>query len=67
MGKCTNLANHQNHICQLKIQQKFDEVKQLGRDATFFCLNCESPTKDVQRVCDPKPYQGKTGVLKWKK
>ncbi len=67
MGKCTNPANHANHICQLKIQQKFDEVKKLGKDATFFCSNCESPTTDPQKVCVSAPYQGKVGILKWKK
>ena len=63
---CKNSANHVNHICQLKIQQKFDEIKKLGKEAGFFCKNCEAPAVDPERLCEPTPFQGKVGILKWK-
>ncbi len=66
MGKCSNPQEHANHICQLKVKQLFPEVKKLKVDAMHFCGNCEAPTNDPTKVCDPKEYKGKPNILKWK-
>lgn len=67
MGKCTQPGNHNNHICQLKLQQKLDEVKNLKVDAAFYCGNCDAPSRMEENLCDPRKYSGKPGILKWKK
>ena len=64
---CKNQDKHTEHICQLKINQQFDEVKKLGKEAAHFCANCEAPSNNPEKLCDPKLYEGKPGVLKWKK
>jgi hypothetical protein len=64
--KCHNPANHANHICQLKVQQNFEEVKRLKKGATHYCRNCEAGSVNSENLCDPAPYQGKVGILKWK-
>ncbi|MEW5895068.1 MAG: hypothetical protein AB1650_04865 [Candidatus Omnitrophota bacterium] len=64
---CKNQGEHASHICQMKINQKFDEVKKLSKEATHFCENCEAPTNNTACVCSPKIYSGKPGILKWKK
>ena len=66
MGQCKKPQEHSNHVCQLKINQKLEEVKQLKVDATHFCKICEAASNKPECLCDPRPYQGKVGILKWK-
>jgi len=63
---CKNQENHETHICRMKVAQKFDDVKKLGKDADYFCVNCEAPSNNPDNLCKPKQYEGKAGVLKWK-
>lgn len=66
MDKCHDPANHSNHVCQLKIDQKFDLVRELKKDATHFCKLCENPSNKPEHLCCPEVYKGKPGLLKWK-
>lgn len=66
MMKCKKEQEHDQHICQLKLNQQFDKIKELGEDAGHFCTNCEAQSKDPQFLCAPRPFKGKPGILKWK-
>lgn len=63
---CKNPENHSHHICQMKIQQRMDDIKALKKDATHFCKQCEAPSNKPEHLCAPRAYIGRPGVLKWK-
>ena len=66
MDSCKKPDKHNEHICQLKLNQQFDKVRELGRDSNFFCTICEAQSNQIDAVCSPRKFQGKPGVLKWK-
>ncbi len=63
---CKDEANHANHICQMKISQKFDEVRELSRNAQFYCKVCDAQSNKEEHLCEPAQFKGKAGALKWR-
>jgi len=64
--KCKSEKDHGEHLCQLKLNQQFDKVRELTQNAGYFCANCEAQAKEQSALCMPKPFKGKPGILKWK-
>jgi len=49
--KCT--SNHEQHICKLSEEDKFEEIKQLVKDPHYICLNCGRAANSDDNLCSP--------------
>lgn len=66
MSECKNPDSHETHICQLKVKQQFEKVRELSRRAQYYCGICETESNDKNSLCDPREFKGKPGVLRWR-
>jgi hypothetical protein len=64
--KCSKETEHEQHMCQLKGTQQFAKVKEITREARFFCEICDATAKSADNLCAPKQFKGNPGVLKWR-
>lgn len=42
-----------NHICQIVARRDLGRVKELVKDAQFYCKNCGRATHDKDNLCNP--------------
>ncbi len=52
---CTNPANHRNHMCELRLAGKTEELERLGKDPKYVCGNCGTTACEVGALCAPGP------------
>ena len=53
---CKDPAGHWKHLCELRKQEKEQEVKDLMADPGHRCLNCNAVAKHAQNLCNPSPF-----------
>jgi hypothetical protein len=46
-----------NHICQLAAQRDLGRIKELVKDARYFCKNCGRAAHDEDNLCNPSKIQ----------
>ena len=49
--KCT--VNHENHICKLAEEGKFDDIKLLVTDTRYICELCGRAAHSEDNLCSP--------------
>jgi len=64
--KCENEAGHSQHICQLKATQQHDKIKEVTKEALFFCEICDATAASAESLCAPRQFKGNPGMLKWR-
>jgi hypothetical protein len=42
-----------NHLCRIVIQGDFGRVKEIVRDAQFYCKKCGRAARLEENLCDP--------------
>ena len=42
-----------NHICQIIIQKDLGRIKELVKDARFYCKNCGRAAHSEENLCNP--------------
>ncbi len=42
-----------NHICQIIIQKDLGRIKELVKDAQFYCKNCGRAAHSQENLCNP--------------
>lgn len=42
-----------NHICQIIIRKDLGRIKELVKDAQFYCKNCGRAAHDKENLCNP--------------
>jgi hypothetical protein len=50
-NKCT--VNHEQHICKLGEDGKFEDIKQLVKDTKYICANCGRAATSEDNLCSP--------------
>lgn len=53
--ECKNSAkcHTANHLCQIVIQRDLGRIKELVKDARFFCKNCGRAAREAENLCNP--------------
>jgi len=46
-------CHDENHICRLIIKKDLGRIKELVKDAQFFCKNCGRAAHDEGNLCNP--------------
>jgi hypothetical protein len=46
-------CHKKNHICQVVIQKDFGRVKEMVKDAKFYCKNCGRAASEEANLCNP--------------
>ncbi len=55
-NECKDPAGHRHHICQLRAQDRQQEVAALMSDPNHTCLNCNAVAKSTKDLCNPSPF-----------
>ena len=53
---CTNQAEHQMHICQLKKKGLQEEVSARSDNPGYLCHNCNASANQAEDLCNPSPF-----------
>ena len=53
--KCKNPqdCHEENHMCRIIIRKDLGRIKELVKDAQFFCKNCGRAAHDKGNLCNP--------------
>ena len=46
-------GDHSQHICKLAEDDKFEDIKQLVKDAKYICENCGRASHAEENLCSP--------------
>ena len=53
---CTNLTEHQMHICQLKKKSLQEEISARTDNPSYLCHNCNASANQAEDLCNPSPF-----------
>ena len=53
--QCKGGANchEDNHLCRIVIQKDFERVREIVRDAQYYCKNCGRAARHEENLCQP--------------
>jgi len=51
--KGTQACHEKNHLCQVVAQRDMGRVKELVKDAKYYCKNCGRAAHDQGNLCNP--------------
>jgi hypothetical protein len=53
---CKDPEGHWLHLCELRKQERQEEVADLMLDPGHRCLNCNAVAKYAKNLCNPSPF-----------
>jgi hypothetical protein len=49
-----SLEQHEkNHLCRIILQKDLGRIKELVKDAQFYCKNCGRAARSEENLCNP--------------
>ncbi|MDD4012832.1 MAG: hypothetical protein PHW14_01390 [Candidatus Omnitrophica bacterium] len=51
--KGSESCHTKNHLCQIIVQRDLGRIKELVRDARYYCKNCGRAAHDMNNLCNP--------------
>jgi hypothetical protein len=46
-------CHEKNHLCRLIVKRDLGRIKELVRDARFYCKNCGRAAREKENLCNP--------------
>ena len=46
-------CHEENHLCRIIIRKDLGRIKELVKDANFFCKNCGRASHNQENLCNP--------------
>jgi hypothetical protein len=52
-SECTQGQHEQDHLCRIILRKDLGKVKELVKDAQFYCKNCGRAAHAESSLCNP--------------
>ena len=46
-------CHRENHLCRIIIRKDLGRIKELVKDAQYFCKNCGRAAREKENLCNP--------------
>jgi len=46
-------SHEKNHMCKIVIRKEFDRVREIVKDARYYCKNCGRAAHEEANLCKP--------------
>ena len=55
LHRCWNNAecHDENHLCRIILKRDLGRIKELVKDAQYYCKNCGRAARESGNLCDP--------------